>query len=71
MKEIKILKTSIGAVFNIKYTIAEITVGLPAIILQNKINQIKHYLKIIMNDIPEDPLKECIKQITEHNPPPG
>ena len=66
----KILKTSIGAVFNIRYTIAEIIVGLPPITLQNRINQLKHYLKIIINDIPEDPLKECIKQIIENNPPP-
>ena len=74
MKEInslyyKLLKTSIGSVFNTRQSIIEIIVGLPPINIQNKMNQIKHYLKIIMNDVPDDPLKQCIQQITQNNPP--
>ena len=75
MKEInslyyKLLKTTVGPVFNIKHSIAEVIVGLPPITIQNKVNQIKHYLKIIFNDVPNDPLKKSIQRITAHNPPP-
>ena len=75
MKEIhslyyKLLKTTVGPVFNIRHSIAEIIVGLPPITIQNRVNQIKHYLKIIFNDIPDDPLKKSIHKITSHNPPP-
>ena len=74
MKEInslyyKLLKTSIGSVFNTRQSIIEIIVGLPPITIQNKMNQIKHYLKIIMNNVPDDPLKLCIQKMTQNNPP--
>ena len=63
----KLLKTSIGAVFNIKQSIAEVIVGLPPIEIQNKINQIKHYLKLILNELPDDPLMKCVQNITSSN----
>ena len=75
MKEInslfyKILKTSVGAVFNIRQSISELILGLPPIHIQNRINQIKHYLKIIFNEVPEDRLKETIKEnLSSSNPP--
>ena len=75
MKEInslyyKLLKTAVGPVFNIKQSIAEIILGLPPIAIQNKINQIKHYLKIIINDVPFDPLKNTIRNISSHDTSP-
>ena len=66
----KLLKSTVGPDFNIKHSIAEVIVGLPPITIQNKVNQIKHYLKIIFNDIPNDPLKTSIHRIATHNPPP-
>ena len=72
MKEInslfyKIMKSSIGAVFNVKHSICEVILGLPPLHIQNKVNQIKHYLKINLNDVPEDPLKMFIKDHMEIN----
>lgn len=63
----KILKSTVGAVFNVRQSIAEIILGLPPINIQNKVNQIKHYLKIILNEIPDDPLKRTIQNITSSN----
>ena len=61
------MKSSIGAVFNVKRSIAEVILGLPPVNIQNKVNQIKHYLKININDVPEDPLKLFIKDQTSEN----
>ena len=75
MKEInslyyKLLKTAVGPVYNIKRNVAEVILGLPPLATQNKINQIKHFLKIIMNNVPEDPLKDSIHYMISNNPPP-
>ena len=75
MKEInslyyKLLKTTVGPVFNIKRSIAEIILGLPPLAIQNKINMIKHYLKIIINDIQDDPLRLSIQTAAAQNPHP-
>ena len=61
------MKSSIGAVFNVKHSICEVILGLPPLHIQNKVNQIKHYLKINLNDVPEDPLKMFIKDHMEIN----
>ena len=66
----KLLKTTIGPIFNIKSSIAEIILGLPPLAIQNKINQIKHFLKIIINDLPCDPLKNSIQKMSSNNPSP-
>ena len=63
----KILKSTVGAVFNVRHSTAEIILGLPPISIQNRVNQIKHYLKIILSDIPDDPLKKTIEKITSSN----
>ena len=65
MKEIssllyQIFKTSVGAVFNVRQSICEVILGLPPVHIQNKVHQIKHYMKIIINDVPSDKLKEAI-----------
>ena len=58
----QIMKTTIGAVFNIRYSLAETILGLPPINILNTANLIKHYLKIILCNSPEDKLKEFIKE---------
>ena len=57
----RILKTTVGAVFNIRQSIAEVIVGLPPILLVNDVNRIKHYLKLNMSVTPGDRLKEFIQ----------
>ena len=72
MKEInglhyKIMKSSIGAVFNVRQSVCEVILGLPPIMIQNEINQVKHFLKINQTEVPEDQLKELIKENTSRN----
>ena len=62
-----ILKSTIGAVFNVRQSIIEIILGLPPLNIQNKVNQIKHHLKILINEVPDDPLLETIQNITASN----
>lgn len=56
----QIMKAAIGAVFNIRQSLAEIILGIPPINILNTANLIKHYLKIILNDSPGDKLKEFL-----------
>lgn len=72
MKEInkfyyKMLKSSIGAVFNVRKSLAETILGIPPIHIQNTMNQIKHYLKLNINIMkyPNDRLHEFISQVSQ------
>ena len=56
----KIVKSSVGAVFNISRSLAEIILGLPPLKILNHINRIKHYLKLILCPTPGDRLLEFI-----------
>ena len=56
----KIVKASVGAIFNIRLSVAEMILGLPPLEIINTVNQIKHYLKIKIQDSPGDILKEFI-----------
>ena len=56
----KILKSSIGAVLNIRHSYAEVILGLPPLHIMNEINSIKHFLKINMTQHPVDRLREAI-----------
>ena len=56
----KIIKASIGAVYNIKLSTGELILGLPPLHIQNEINRIKHFLKIVINSSPGDRYKEFI-----------
>ena len=56
----KILKSTIGAVYNLSLSSAEMILGLPPILLLNKMNRIKHYLKLCMNKQPGDRLIEYL-----------
>ena len=63
----KIIKSAVGAVFNIRKTFAEILLGIPPITITNNINQIKHYLKLNMTQIPEDRLQEFVEEELKNN----
>jgi len=56
----KLLKTAIGAVFNVSGTRAEVILGLPPLRTVNKVNTIKHYLKINIFKQKDDKLKDLI-----------
>ena len=58
----KILKSTVGAVFNIRQSLAEIILGIPPLHITIEMNRIKHYLKLQMSQIPEDRLKEYIRK---------
>ena len=55
-----ILKSITGAVLNINQTIAEVILGVPPILIQTKINCIKHFLKIINHPVANDRYKEFL-----------
>ena len=63
----KIIKSTVGAVFNIRQSYAEVILGLPPISIVNEVNKIKHYLKIIMTQLPEDRLRDLINQQLQNN----
>ena len=58
----RIIKAATGAVFNVRKCIAEVIVGLPPLKIQNKINTVKHYLKLNINPDPEDKVRELIER---------
>ena len=55
-----IIKSIIGAVLNIKHNIAEIILGVPPILIQAKINEIKHFLKLNISPVPNDRYAEFL-----------
>ena len=61
----KLIKSAVGATFNIKLSIGEVILGVPPISIQTAINSIKHYLKLKINENPEDTVREYIKSCTE------
>ena len=66
----RILKSTVGAVFNIKQETAEIIIGLPPLRLQTSINRTKHYLKLNILKTPCDSLQETIAScLSSENPP--
>jgi hypothetical protein len=64
----KLLKSAVGAVFNIRHSTAEVILGLPPLPLINKCNLVKHYLKIIINNTPGDRMKKMLNdELTNHS----
>ena len=53
----KVIKTSIGATFNVKTEICEVILGLPPFELFNEINTIKHFMKLNIKISDNDPLR--------------
>ena len=68
----KMIKSATGATFNIRQSVAEIILGLPPLIIQNKLNKIKHLLKLNIKPQPADTLRDymtgCFSQ--QHSIPP-
>ena len=58
----RIIKSAIGAVFNIRQSIAEVILGLPPLDIQNKLHRIKHYLKMIIKPQIADRLRDFIQK---------
>ena len=68
----KIIKSAVGATFNIRQSVAEVILGLPPLSVQNNINQIKHYLKLNIRPGIEDKLRDYLLScFTEQHPIPG
>ena len=58
----KVLKSTLGATFNVKLELCEIISGLPPIVVQNSINSIKHFLKLNVKKDDNDPLRMLINK---------
>ena len=67
----KMLKSALGAVFNVKLEIAEVILGVLPIFIANKMNSVKHILKLNFVDGEEDsqndPLQEFINDHLKSN----
>ena len=61
----KLIKSSVGSIFNIKLSTGEVILGIPPILIQTSINRTKHYLKLHLNNTPEDRLKEYVTATME------
>ena len=55
-----VLKSIIGAVLNINQVVAELILGVPPLLIQSKVNSIKHFLKLNIKPVPRDRYKEFI-----------
>ena len=58
----KVLKSTLGATFNVKLELCEIIPGLLPIMFQNLINSIKHFLNINVKKDDTDPLRTLLKK---------
>ena len=58
----KIIKSAVGAVFNVRQSLLEVILGLPPLDLQNLMNKIKHFLKLNIKPAQEDKLREFIQK---------
>ena len=61
----KVIKTSIGATFNVKTEICEIILGLPPLELFNEVNTIKHFMKLNIKKSDNDPLRDSMLSLFE------
>ena len=52
----KMIKSAVGAVFNVSQVTAELILGIPPLDITNHINKIKHYLKLNFNNSNHDRL---------------
>ena len=56
------IKAALGAVFHVKQSVAEAILGVPPILVSNKVNSIKHVLKVNILPRQRDPLKKLIDE---------
>ena len=64
----KVLKSFLGATFNVELELCEIISGLPPIVVQNSINSIKHFLKLNIKKDDNDPLRMLINEGIQPGP---
>ena len=67
----KMLKAAVGAVFNVKQSIAEVILGIPPILVTTQVNEIKHMLKLNIVKHVNDPLSQLVLtelQNSKYNP---
>ena len=72
MKEIeklwyKIMKSAIGATFNLRKTVEEVILGFPPLILPNEMNKLKFYLKLNIKPQKEDRVRNFIQHCYEES----
>ena len=61
----KIIKSAVGAVFNIRKSLAEAIVGVPSIEITNTVHTVKHFLKLNLFNIVKDPYKAFVRNHLE------
>ena len=61
----KVIKTSIGATFNVKTEICEIILGLSPLELFNEVNTIKHFMKLNVKKSDNDLLRDSMLSLFE------
>ena len=61
----KIIKSAIGAVFNVRKSLSETIVGVPPMTITNRINTTKHFLKLNICSIRHDAYKEFLQGYTQ------
>lgn len=61
----RMIKAATGAVFNIKLSLAEVILGVLPLVVSNRINSVKHYLKLNIFPTTEDPLVTLINEQLE------
>ena len=59
------MKSAIGTTFNIRKLLAEIILGMLPLVIQNKMHQVKFYLKLNIKPAKEDRVREFIKRCYE------
>ena len=59
------IKAALGAVFNVKLSIAEMILGVLPLTISNKVNSVKHLLKLNIFPNIEDPLKKLVDNHTK------
>ena len=63
----KLIKSAVGAIFNIQTSVGEVILGVPPLSIQTTTNRIKHYLKLNINQSPKDQLKRFVKESTNNS----
>ena len=61
----KIIKSALGATFNVRKSLAEVIIGIPPLAIQNQMHQVKFYLKLNIKPAKEDRVREFIKRCYE------
>ena len=61
------IKAALGAIFHVKHSLAEAIMGVLPIQISNKVNSIKHFLKLNILPCDNDPLKRLVEEQIQDN----